>query len=141
MPRKYYKRVFPSEIIKIKSIILHTVDFIRLNIFSAAESDLYDLRLIYSELLCNAVMHGNKGDSSKFVTLSVELDNDTVLSAISDEGCGFDYASLLAEKSPQKNIYSEHGRGILLARSLADSISFNGVGNEIVFSKKVNRNG
>jgi len=132
---------FPSEMFKVKPVILNTVEFIRLNLLSIDENDLYDLRLIYSELLCNAVIHGNKSDSNKLVTLTVELEEDTVCSVISDEGCGFDYGSLLCEACLESNVYNERGRGIMLVHSLADDISFNGRGNEIKFLKKVKRNG
>ena len=126
---------------KVKSIILNTVEFIRLNLLTIDENDLYDLRLIYSELLCNAIIHGNKNDSGKYVNLTVELDDDTVRSIISDEGNGFDYIALLAEARSANNIFKERGRGVMLAQSLSDTITFNGSGNEVRFVKKVNLNG
>lgn len=141
MSDKYLSVAFSSEMFKVKPIILKTVEFIRMNLDSIDENDLYDLRLIFSELLVNAVIHGNKNDSHKFVNLSVELENDSVSSVISDEGSGFDHTALLAEARSNKNIFSERGRGIMLVHSLADSMAYNAAGNEIKFCKKVNVNG
>ena len=73
MQKKYYNISFPSDLYNVKTIIINAVDFIRLNLLSADENDLYDLRLIYSELLCNAVVHGNQNDVRKLVSLTVEL--------------------------------------------------------------------
>ena len=126
---------------KVKSIIFKTLEFVRTSFKTIDETDLYDLRLIFSELLCNAVLHGNKNDMCKYVSLTIELSEDAVTSTISDEGTGFDYMTLLAEARSEQNLLKENGRGILLVHSLTDSITFNGCGNEIKFNKKVNRNG
>jgi len=139
--RKHFTIAFPSEIYKVKSIIINTVEFIRSNLPSIDEEDLFDLRLIFSELLCNAVIHGNKNDSNKNVSLTVELEDNTVFSIISDEGYGFDYTNLLVKTKSETSLYKDRGRGILLVNSLTDSMIFNGKGNEIKFYKKVNVHG
>jgi len=128
-------------LLNVKTIIINTVDFIRLNLLSADENDLYDLRLVYSELLCNAVVHGNKNDARKLVNLTVELLEDMVYSMIKDEGNGFDYENLVTEALTNGDLYKDRGRGIQLVHSLTDAMSFNVTGNEIKFIKKVNLHG
>jgi len=132
---------FPSEVYMVKSIIINIMDFLRSNLPLINEEDLFDLRLIFSELLCNAVIHGNKNDSQKNVSLTVELDGNTVYSIISDEGYGFDYINLLSESNINNCLYNDRGRGILLVNALTDSMVFNVSGNEIKFYKKVNIDG
>jgi len=139
--RSYFRIAFPSDIYKVKSIIINTVEFIRQNLPSANENDLYDLRLIYSELICNAVIHGNKNDLHKYVSLFVEVEENNVYSIISDEGRGFDYKNLPVGAPSEKYLSNERGRGIMLVRSLSDSMAFSENGNRIEFHKKVNDNG
>ena len=141
MSRKHFNISFPSDLLNVKTIIVNTVDFIRFNLLSADENDLYDLRLVYSELLCNAVVHGNKNDAHKRVNLTVELLENMVFSMIKDEGNGFDHENLVTEALTNDDLYKDRGRGILLVHSLTDSMSFNVTGNEIKFSKKVNLHG
>ena len=141
MSKKYFNISFPSDLSSVKAIITDTVNFIRQNILSVDESDIYALRLIYSELLCNAVIHGNNNDARKLVSLTVELLEDMVLSMIRDEGGGFDHQKMITEAKKNKNLYSNSGRGILIVDELTDSMAYNAAGNEIRFSKKVKLNG
>jgi serine/threonine-protein kinase RsbW len=141
LSKKHFNITFPSEIDKVKSILADIMSFLRENLPSIKECDKYDLRLIYSELLCNAVIHGNKNDSNKKVRLSIEITGNTISSSVTDEGSGFDYLSLLEEAKQENNLYKDHGRGILLVYSLSDEIILNAKGNKITFRKKVGLNG
>ena len=97
-----------------------------------------ELKLIFSELLCNAVIHGNKCDKSKSVNVYIEIIGNNIYSIIKDEGIGFDYYGLLNKfEDGKSSMFSESGRGIWLVYSLSDSLAFNIKGNEIKFLKKV----
>ncbi len=131
---KFFK-TFSSEMKAATQVIKETLSFIDKSIPDLPQEDKFDLRLIYSELLFNAVIHGNKSDVNKNVSLSVEIKDNTICSKISDNGLGFDHKKFLSDIGD--DMYGESGRGILLVNSLADSLSFNSLGNEIVFQKKV----
>ena len=132
-----YTVEFPSGLYKVKSVVKEVIGFLEHNFPYASERDLCDLRLVYCELLYNAVIHGNKNDSGKYVRLYVEIIENTVYSRVSDEGTGFDHINLLKEAKHEKNLLRDHGRGILLVYSLMDSVSFNNEGNEIKFYKQM----
>ncbi len=126
---------FESRLYKVKQILAQVLEFIERNVIYLPTDKKCELKLVFSELLCNAVMHGNKNDVSKNVNLSIAIiDGNLVKATISDEGSGFDYVRLLNDSSSHLN---EHGRGILLAYSLVDSMFFNLRGNEIIFCKRV----
>lgn len=136
-----FTKTFTSEVYIVGSIIQELMGFLSKCIPSISVEDSYDLRLIYSELLFNAVIHGNNKDCNKYVTLSVEiLPSNIVFSSIEDEGEGFDYNNLLNECSTptnECNIFNENGRGIKLVSCLTDKLSFNPIGNQIKFYKRV----
>ena len=71
----------------------------------------------------NAIVHGNKLDESKSVSVSCAIDEKTLVFRITDEGPGFDYDNLPDPTAPE-NIEKPHGRGVFLMRHLADECAF-----------------
>lgn len=130
---------FRSEMCTVKQITCEVIQFLKDNIPSLSEEDTFDLKLIYSELLVNAVIHGNKMDRSKSVYLFVETMDNTVYSVISDEGLGFDYTRVMTGIHSNNNLLKETGRGICLACSLTEILSFARPGNRVEFYKQVGR--
>jgi serine/threonine-protein kinase RsbW len=82
------------------------------------------------EAVNNAILHGNKGDISKIVTVNISADGNVLDITVTDEGEGFEYGNLPDPTDP-KNIENLHGRGVFLMRRLADSIEYNTSGNEV----------
>ena len=115
-----------------------------------------------SELLTNAVEHGNLGvtyqeksklletnswaeeidrrlqlpeNSDKRVVLEMERRGRALYFRIKDQGKGFDWKQYL-EISPERATHM-HGRGIAMSRKLCfDSVEFVGRGNEVCVSKR-----
>jgi len=82
------------------------------------------------EAVNNAIIHGNKGDSNKMVTVYFSADGNVLDITVTDEGEGFEYGNLPDPTDP-KNIENLHGRGVFLMRRLADAIEYNSSGNEV----------
>jgi serine/threonine-protein kinase RsbW len=82
------------------------------------------------EAVNNAILHGNRGDSSKKVTVVVSSDGNIFDVTVTDEGEGFSYLDIPDPTDP-KNIENLHGRGVFIMKSLADSIEYNTTGNEV----------
>lgn len=141
MVKNKFSVSFSSNVYKVKTIVNDSLNFIKENLLNLSYDDLYDLKLILSELLFNAIIHGNKEDTKKNVSLTIEINNNMIYAVIADEGPGFDYMGLLARLQASDNLFDENGRGIKLVLSLTDKLLFNHVGNEIKFYKKVNYNG
>ena len=131
---------FCSELLNVKQVVRKILFFLRSAIPGLASEDQADLRLVFSELLYNAVVHGNNNDINKNVHLKVEIEDGLVVGRVTDEGKGFDYMDLL-EHMVDDDIYDECGRGIRLVYSLTDKLVFNIAGNAIGFYKKVTMNG
>ncbi len=91
--------------------------------FSVDESTIADIAISVTEVVNNGILHGNKSDASKIVTLSIARKGSTVSFAVSDEGPGFNPDDI-ADPLKEENLLKEVGRGIFIARSLMDSVSF-----------------
>jgi serine/threonine-protein kinase RsbW len=82
------------------------------------------------EAVNNAIIHGNKGDVRKSVTVEISADGNIFEVTVTDQGKGFEYDSLPDPTRPE-NIENLHGRGVFLMRNLTDSLDFNESGNEV----------
>lgn len=96
----------------------------------------FDFKLMLSEILANALIHGNRKDPDKHIFVFPEIRAGMVRITVEDEGAGFDYDSVEDPSSPA-NISRASGRGIFLVRSLSDRVYFNERGNSITFEKKI----
>jgi serine/threonine-protein kinase RsbW len=82
-----------------------------------------DLAIAATELVNNAILHGNKKDPSKTVTILVEFASGAVMIRVEDQGAGFD-PSAVPDPLAQENLLREVGRGIFIVRSLMDDLTF-----------------
>ncbi len=95
------------------------------------DDDIYgNIMIAVTESVNNAILHGNKNDSKKNVTLKLVLDNSQIKFIVSDQGSGFDYHSLPDPTSPE-NLNKPGGRGIFLMRHLCDEVHFNDNGRQV----------
>lgn len=102
------------------------------------EGDVYANILIgVTEAVTNAIVHGNKLDSSKNVTVEYFWNEKSIQFVITDLGDGFNYYSVPDPTLPE-NIEKEDGRGIFLMNSLADEVIYNDKGNEVSLKFYIN---
>jgi serine/threonine-protein kinase RsbW len=87
------------------------------------ESDSDDLGIVTTELVNNAIHHGNHDDPGKKVEIKFTVNSTKIEIRIKDQGNGFDPARLKDPLAPE-NLMSESGRGIFLIRNLMDTIDF-----------------
>jgi len=82
-----------------------------------------NVAIVLTELVNNAIIHGNKNHPEKKVTVKVVYYIDRVEISVKDEGVGFDQARLRDPRDPE-NIWRENGRGIFLVKNLTDKVEF-----------------
>ena len=106
--------------------------------FGADESVIADIAISVSEIVNNAMLHGNKSSSDKAVTIRVNHTNGLVEISVSDEGCGFD-PDTIDDPLAEENLLKEVGRGIFIVRSLMDSVNIEAAetGTIIRISKEI----
>ena len=89
-------------------------------------------KLILSEAVTNAIVHGNKENPDKSVYVKIEITDDFMSAEVKDEGEGFE---LEAKKDPLKeeNLLDTSGRGIFLIQQFSDHMEFKENGTLLTF--------
>lgn len=100
--------------------------------------DIYgNIMIAVTEAVNNAIKHGNEGDKSKNVSLSLSLNDSMIKFVIKDEGKGFKYDNLPDPTAPE-NLEKIGGRGIFLMRHLSDEVQFKDHGRIVELSFYMN---
>lgn len=80
-----------------------------------------DIAISVSEIVTNAVVHGNKKDLRRKVRISLNASPSQVEVIVEDEGAGFDPGSVECSFD-QESLLKEAGRGMLIVDSLMDQV-------------------
>lgn len=76
-----------------------------------------------TEVVNNAIIHGNKADPAKMVHVRCACYADRIAFTVQDEGGGFD-PDTLPDPREERNLLREGGRGILIIRAMMDDVGF-----------------
>jgi serine/threonine-protein kinase RsbW len=87
------------------------------------ETAYYNMLIAVTEAVNNGIIHGNKCDPNKTVSLSVMTTDTEILFTVQDEGHGFDPASVADPRDPE-NLLREGGRGVFLIHSLVSAVHY-----------------
>lgn len=102
------------------------------------DDDIYgNIMIAVTEAVNNAIKHGNKGDSTKNVSLGLSMEDGMIKFRVEDEGSGFDYHNLPDPTAPE-NLEKPGGRGIFLMKHLADEVDFTKEGKVVELSFYMN---
>lgn len=96
----------------------------------------FNLRLVLSEAIHNAILHGNEGHVEKEVLIDYELRGNRLYCCISDEGTGFDVGRVKDPTSIANREY-EGGRGVFFLQQFTDHFHYCGDSRGVKFSMKL----
>lgn len=88
------------------------------------DEQLANVLLAVTEATTNAIIHANKCDQSKMVTIDVKVNETKLVVRVKDEGEGFDPADIPDPTEPE-NLLNESGRGVYLMRVYMDNVEYN----------------
>ena len=80
-----------------------------------------NMAIAITELVNNGIIHANKQDPNKNVTIQVEYRKDRVIVTIIDEGDGFNPEEIDNPTDPE-NLWKQNGRGVFLVKNLIDEV-------------------
>ena len=81
------------------------------------------MAIAVTELVNNAIKHGNREEHDKKVTVALRLRESEIEASIADEGLGFDPDNL-PDPLAEENLLKEIGRGIFIVKSLMDEFEY-----------------
>lgn len=112
----------PENIRIVESFIDNAKDKYQLN------DDIYgNIMIAVTESVNNAILHGNKSNNKKNVSLQLSLEDSQIKFIVEDQGSGFDYENL-PDPTLSENLSKPGGRGIFLMKNLCDEVSFKNKG-------------
>ena len=83
----------------------------------------HKLMVSLTEAVNNAIVHGNKCDAARRVTVVAEVLPGWLLCMVDDQGGGFK-PEKVENPLAKRNLLKESGRGIFLMRTLMDKVEF-----------------
>ena len=87
------------------------------------EEAAFGIDMAAREGIANAVIHGNKLDEKKLVTITVTKSADSLEIIVRDQGSGFDVETV-SDPTAEGNIMKTSGRGIFFMRNFMDDVSW-----------------
>jgi len=81
----------------------------------------FDLNLVLTEAMANAIQHANEGDPAKEVHIEISTVSQGLIIRVFDFGPGFDVEQYIKPRHPLE----ENGRGIYLIHTIMDEITYN----------------
>ena len=88
------------------------------------EDKMAGLLLSVTEATTNAIIHGNKSDTNKIVTIDVRKEEDRLVIIVKDQGKGFE-PSKVPDPTEPENLLKDSGRGLYLMRVYMDDVRYN----------------
>lgn len=80
----------------------------------------YDLNLVLTEAMANAIEHANDGDPAKEIHIEISIVKQRLVIKVFDFGQGFDIDQFIKPSQP----LDEHGRGIYLMSTIMDDMRY-----------------
>jgi serine/threonine-protein kinase RsbW len=106
----------------------------QLNEKGVDEDIIFDVHVGFEEALRNAMIHGNRQDPDKKVTVETAVTDNSVIISVEDEGEGFDPKDL-PDPTRNENLLKESGRGVYLMKHLMDDIRYDNGGRRVTMTK------
>jgi serine/threonine-protein kinase RsbW len=109
----------PSNIAKVEGYVSQIADRYKLDQEKHA-----NLLISLTEAVNNAIIHGNKQDRTKMVSIKLAQTRNGLLAVrVSDQGRGFSYEELPDPTSPER-LCECGGRGVFLMNQLCDKLRY-----------------
>ena len=113
--------IIPSNLSELKTIEEFSLHLSKKAALSQDQAE--NIAIVLTELVNNAIVHGNKLIPAKRVIVKTTYYPDRVEISVKDEGSGYDPSALNNPTKPE-NILRENGRGIFLVKNLIDKVDF-----------------
>ncbi|MEJ2103890.1 MAG: ATP-binding protein [Ignavibacteriaceae bacterium] len=122
MPEPFYEIEIesdPNNLITVEEFVNYFAKDLGLN-----DDQLSVLLLAVTEATTNAIIHANKCDASKLVSIRAHVEDSKLIVNVKDEGKGFDPAKIPDPTEPE-NLLKDSGRGVYLMKVYMNNVKYN----------------
>jgi serine/threonine-protein kinase RsbW len=130
--------VIPSDLAYVIGINYHISNLLKEFGFPPQDTRV-NIPLACDEAITNAIIHGNRSNPDKRVSIQIYVSPNRFRMRVRDEGSGFDVGSL-TDPTRGEALLRSSGRGVYLMRNIMDSVEFK-EGGRVVELEKRNANG
>jgi serine/threonine-protein kinase RsbW len=109
----------PNNLITVEEFVNYFAKDMGLN-----DDQLSVLLLAVTEATTNAIIHANKCDASKLVSIRAHIEDSKLIVNVKDQGKGFDPAKIPDPTEPE-NLLKDSGRGVYLMKVYMDDVKYN----------------
>jgi serine/threonine-protein kinase RsbW len=109
----------PNNLITVEEFVNYFAKDLGLN-----DDQLSVLLLAVTEATTNAIIHANKCDLSKLVSIHAHIEDSKLIVKVKDEGEGFD-PSTVPDPTQPENLLKDSGRGVYLMKVYMDEVKYN----------------
>jgi serine/threonine-protein kinase RsbW len=120
--------VFESAFHHLDELLVQTERFVSAH--TSDEDRIYQIVLLTSEAVTNAIEHGNQLDPTKQVHVDMIVENGCLTVSVQDEGAGFSRTTV-RDPLTEDNLFKEGGRGIFLIEEMADEVHYEMDGRKV----------
>ncbi|MBN1196472.1 MAG: ATP-binding protein [Candidatus Aminicenantes bacterium] len=109
------------------------------NLLQISDERFFQIEIALREVINNAIVHGNRSDPNKRVSVCFSWNSEYLRIRIQDENPEDVDFERLAREAENKDILSPSGRGMLLMQNYMDSLSFKSTaeGSVITMEKRL----
>ncbi|MFT5207082.1 MAG: serine/threonine-protein kinase RsbW [Candidatus Omnitrophota bacterium] len=100
------------------------------------DSNRFDIRLCFEELLINAMKHGNGLVCEVMVRITVAYNDKEVYICVTDDGPGFN-PEHVKDPTVEANLNAVSGRGVFLVRHLMNEVRYGTFGSSAEILKNI----
>ena len=118
---------------------IHRVEdfFLKVNeTYRLPEEKFHALLVAVTEAVNNGIIHGNKNNEQKNVTVNCALKGKLLTVKVKDEGSGF-HPESVSDPLHEDNLMRTGGRGVFLMKAFMQSVTYNKKGNEVTLVMEV----
>ena len=130
---KFEKHVIPNDLQLVRENIVTPI-LSEATTKGYNSEDQFAIRLSLEEAISNSYKHGNHCDLSKHIYVRWAFGDDCVVIFVSDDGVGFDSASV-PDPRKKENREKPSGRGVMLMRAYMTDVTYNSKGNQVCLIK------
>lgn len=103
----------------VSQTVASVVGFIEKNTVVTGCDCITDIKVVLSELLANAIIHGNSNISEKPIDIKVKTDSDKITLRVTDRGPAF-----VPDNYYDRGVLCENGRGIRICHILCRKLNY-----------------
>jgi serine/threonine-protein kinase RsbW len=124
-----------TSLVRKNEVLMQILEELKKNGLVLSKEEEIHARYCIDEAMANAMLHGNRLDKQKHVSVAVYMADDRWGVRVEDEGKGFS-PDMVPDPDDPQSLLLEHGRGIVIMKAFMDEVRFYRNGCGLLMAKR-----